>query len=53
VANPADERAWRRPADDGVDTSGQSGSIADLYDLSHLLPEQLVNAALTVVEDPR
>ena len=36
----------------GVDTFGQSGSIADLYDLFHLLPEQLVNAALTLVEAP-
>jgi pyruvate dehydrogenase E1 component len=36
----------------GVDAFGQSGSIADLYDLFHLLPEQVVNAALTVVDDP-
>ena len=36
----------------GVDAFGQSGSIAELYDLFHLLPGQLVNAALTVVEAP-
>ena len=36
----------------GVDAFGQSGSIAELYDLFHLLPEQLVNAALTVAEPP-
>ena len=34
----------------GVDAFGQSGSIADVYDLFHLLPDQLVNAALTVAD---
>ena len=32
----------------GVDGSGQSGSIAELYGLFGLLPDQLVNAALVI-----
>ena len=33
----------------GVDEFGQSGTIADLYGLFDLLPEQLVNAALVAL----
>ena len=34
----------------GVDSFGQSGSIPDLYGLFDLRPEQIVNAALTIVD---
>jgi pyruvate dehydrogenase E1 component len=34
----------------GVDEFGQSGSIADLYGVFDLLPDQIVNAALVAVE---
>jgi pyruvate dehydrogenase E1 component len=33
----------------GVDAFGQSGSVHDLYDHFHLLPDQLANAALVAV----
>jgi pyruvate dehydrogenase E1 component len=33
----------------GVDDFGQSGTIADLYGVFDLLPEQLVNAALVAL----
>ena len=33
----------------GVDGFGQSGSIAELYGVFDLLPEQLVNAALVAL----
>jgi pyruvate dehydrogenase E1 component len=33
----------------GVDAFGQSGSIADLYHLFDLTPEQIVNAALAAI----
>ena len=34
----------------GVDGFGQSGSIAELYGVFDLLPEQIVNAALVAVD---
>ena len=34
----------------GVDAFGQSGTIADLYGVFDLLPEQLVNAALVALQ---
>jgi pyruvate dehydrogenase E1 component len=37
----------------GVDTFGQSGTIADLYGEFGLLPDQLVNAALMALDDGR
>jgi pyruvate dehydrogenase E1 component len=33
----------------GVDEFGQSGTLADLYGVFDLLPEQLVNAALVAI----
>jgi pyruvate dehydrogenase E1 component len=33
----------------GVDAYGQSGSVAELYELHGLLPEYIVNAALTAL----
>jgi pyruvate dehydrogenase E1 component len=33
----------------GVDSFGQSGGIAELYDAYDLLPDQIVNAALTAL----
>ncbi len=35
----------------GVDTFGQSGSIAELYEHFHLLPEQIANAALVAIAE--
>ena len=37
----------------GVDGFGQSGSIAELYGLFDLLPDQLVNAALLALARAR
>ena len=34
----------------GVDSFGQSGSIADLYDVFDMLPDQLANAALVALD---
>ena len=33
----------------GVDAFGQSGSIADLYEIFGMLPEQIANSALVVL----
>ena len=33
----------------GVDSFGQSGSVAELYEVFDLLPGQIVNAALVAV----
>ena len=38
---------WQVPL--GVDQFGQSGSVADLYEIHDLLPGSIVNAALAVL----